>query len=198
MVDFAKLMDPEERANSRAHWDEVSLEQEKKSLKQRDQIELCMENDHCMSHEHSSFVRSVRHAFVQHRVLSEKQEKFLNDIHARLVNAPVVMSVTHGMRGYFAVCYQAHGEEAGPINTGIGSYRTKEGAFDEAHEWAKSEGIPIVLSRWGLQNEEKLAVLRQSAASEPAKQEPPAPVNEAEKNGSESPAKSSRRVTFRR
>ena len=48
------------------------------------------------------------------------------------------VGVTHGLRGWFAVLY----DEAGPIQSGIGSYETPEGAAQEARDWAISEGIP--------------------------------------------------------
>lgn len=38
------------------------------------------------------------------------------------------VGVTKGMRGWFAVLY----DHDGPIQTGIGSYKTREGAEQEA------------------------------------------------------------------
>jgi hypothetical protein len=47
-----------------------------------------------------------------------------------------MIGITNGLRGYFAVLY----DECGPIQSGIGSYETPEGAADEARDWAVSEG----------------------------------------------------------
>lgn len=48
------------------------------------------------------------------------------------------VGVTHGLRGYYAVLY----DKDGPIQTGIGSYPTRDDAKREAWDWAKSEGLP--------------------------------------------------------
>lgn len=48
------------------------------------------------------------------------------------------VGVTHGLRGYFAVLY----DQDGPIQSGVGSYETPDGAYREARDWAISEGIP--------------------------------------------------------
>lgn len=47
------------------------------------------------------------------------------------------VGVTCGLRGYFAVLY----DKDGPIQTGIGSYKTRDGAILEAKDWAKAEGL---------------------------------------------------------
>jgi hypothetical protein len=55
--------------------------------------------------------------------------------------APFV-TVTSGMRGYFAVLMTC--AEDGywePEQTGIGSYRTPDEAWREAQDWAVAEGI---------------------------------------------------------
>jgi hypothetical protein len=46
------------------------------------------------------------------------------------------LGVTQGLRGWFAVLYDSDG----PIQTGIGSYSTAEGASKEAIEWWEAEG----------------------------------------------------------
>jgi hypothetical protein len=51
------------------------------------------------------------------------------------------IGVTNGLRGYFAVAY----DELGPIQSGVGSYRTAEQAAEEAYDWAMSEfGITML------------------------------------------------------
>jgi hypothetical protein len=53
------------------------------------------------------------------------------------------VSITHGMRGYFAVLL-TWDEECGchtPWNSGFGSFATSEAAHPEAKAWAESEGI---------------------------------------------------------
>jgi hypothetical protein len=47
------------------------------------------------------------------------------------------ISISHGMRGFFAV----EMDEEGPIRSGIGSYETAAGAVPEAMGWAHAEGI---------------------------------------------------------
>ena len=59
------------------------------------------------------------------------------------------VTITHGMRGFFAVLvgvYQEPGksEFLEPIQTGIGSYRSREKAIPEAKGWAEAEEIPFV------------------------------------------------------
>lgn len=49
------------------------------------------------------------------------------------------VGVTHGMRGYFAVLY----DDAGPIQSGIGSYEHPNDAWVEARDWASSEDLPL-------------------------------------------------------
>jgi hypothetical protein len=54
------------------------------------------------------------------------------------------MTVTHGMRGHFAVLVWWNPEYGGfwePWNSGIGSYKTADGAKREAEQWAKDEGV---------------------------------------------------------
>jgi len=55
------------------------------------------------------------------------------------------VTVTSGLRGYFAVLVD--GETSEPIQTGIGSYRTAEAAVPEARSWAEAEGVPVVLPK---------------------------------------------------
>lgn len=121
--------------------------QEKKDRDLRDKIDLCIENEHVLDEQKTSFVHSIRRATLTQKVLSGKQENYLNSIHKQIVSAAVVMGVTQGLRGWFAVCIQMYGDEAGPNNTGIGSYKTAEEAYLEAREWALGEGIPIIAQR---------------------------------------------------
>ena len=50
------------------------------------------------------------------------------------------ITVSSGMRGYYAVKRDANSEEEGPIATGI-TCATFEGAVEEAKRWAKADGI---------------------------------------------------------
>lgn len=50
------------------------------------------------------------------------------------------VTVTSGMRGYFAMLV----EGGCPVQSGIGSYTTRDEAADEAREWAASENIRFV------------------------------------------------------
>lgn len=48
------------------------------------------------------------------------------------------VTVTYGMRGFFAVLVDGTTHE--PIQTGVGSYKTREEADIEARSWAESDG----------------------------------------------------------
>lgn len=48
------------------------------------------------------------------------------------------IGVTSGMSGYFAVLY----DEDGPIQSGVGRYKTSAEAEDEARDWARSDEYP--------------------------------------------------------
>jgi hypothetical protein len=52
------------------------------------------------------------------------------------------VTTTHGMRGYFAVLIDDSPGFPEPVNTGIGSYETPEGAKQEAKDWARAEELP--------------------------------------------------------
>jgi hypothetical protein len=49
--------------------------------------------------------------------------------------------VTSGLRGYFAVLMSNRDGFEEPEQSGIGSYKTRDGAEREAKDWAESEGI---------------------------------------------------------
>ena len=54
------------------------------------------------------------------------------------------VTVTHGLRGYFAVLLWWNPEYGGfwePWESGIGSYTTKSAAEEEAKDWAEAEGV---------------------------------------------------------
>lgn len=51
------------------------------------------------------------------------------------------ITTTHGMRGWFAVMMEHNGTFAEPVETGIGSYRTKDEAKAEAMAWAEAEEL---------------------------------------------------------
>lgn len=54
------------------------------------------------------------------------------------------VTVTQGMRGWFAVLVWWNTEHGGfwePLNTGVGSYATPEEAEPEAKGWAEAEGL---------------------------------------------------------
>lgn len=55
-------------------------------------------------------------------------------------HAPFV-TVTSGMRGYFAVLMTYENGYWEPWQTGIGSYRTADEAWREAQDWAAADGI---------------------------------------------------------
>ncbi len=60
------------------------------------------------------------------------------------IEHPAYVTVTRGLRGYFAVSVvwcDAHGGFYEPLQSGMGSYNTEAGAIVEAKEWAECEGI---------------------------------------------------------
>jgi hypothetical protein len=63
---------------------------------------------------------------------------------------PSFVTITHGIRGYFAVLLVWNPEFDGfyePENSGIGSYATAAEAEPEALEWAQAEGVAFRLPR---------------------------------------------------
>lgn len=59
-------------------------------------------------------------------------------------NHPSYVTVTHGMRGYFAVMLAWNSDLDGfyePLMTGLGSYDTAAKAEPEAKDWASAEGV---------------------------------------------------------
>jgi hypothetical protein len=55
------------------------------------------------------------------------------------------ISVTWGIRGFFAVLlgWNARAQIWEPLQTGIGSYKTKEDAWKEAHSWSRADGYRL-------------------------------------------------------
>ncbi|MCW2077937.1 UNVERIFIED_ORG: hypothetical protein M2193_000112 [Bradyrhizobium japonicum] len=54
---------------------------------------------------------------------------------------PLYVTITSGMRGFFAVLIDGSDGFPEPVQTGIGSYKTPELAKPEAIAWAKAEGL---------------------------------------------------------
>jgi hypothetical protein len=54
-------------------------------------------------------------------------------------NKSIRVDVTQGLRGWFAVVV----DDEGPIRTGIGSYRTREQAIQEARDMAALDDLPL-------------------------------------------------------
>jgi hypothetical protein len=62
------------------------------------------------------------------------------------VHKPYV-TITRGMRGYFAVLLSWNHEYGGfyePFNTGVGSYKTAAQAEPEAKDWAIAEEVEYI------------------------------------------------------
>lgn len=53
------------------------------------------------------------------------------------------VTTSKGIRGYYAVLVHWNNEGGfwEPLQTGIGSYETRQGAEIEAKDWARSEGV---------------------------------------------------------
>lgn len=55
------------------------------------------------------------------------------------------VTISHGMRGYFAVLMHWHIDGFWePLQSGVGSFKTSEGAVEEAKIWAESEEVRYV------------------------------------------------------
>jgi hypothetical protein len=54
------------------------------------------------------------------------------------------VTVTSGMRGFFAVLIDETDGYPEPVQSGPGSYESPEGAAVEAREWARAEGLRYV------------------------------------------------------
>ena len=70
--------------------------------------------------------------------MSEPDELFMT-----LPPARPFVTVTHGLRGHFAVLmyYDEAGGYWEPWQSGIGSYKDRDGAAREAREWAEAEEL---------------------------------------------------------
>jgi hypothetical protein len=55
------------------------------------------------------------------------------------VSGKVKIGVTSGMSGHFAVMY----DDDGPINTGVGRYKTRKEAVQEARDWSRANEVPL-------------------------------------------------------
>jgi len=53
------------------------------------------------------------------------------------------ITTTFGMRGYFAVMMTDRDGFPEPVLTGIGSYKTIDGAQEEAKSWAEAEEMEL-------------------------------------------------------
>lgn len=54
------------------------------------------------------------------------------------------LTTSYGLRGYFAVLMDDSGGFPEVVNTGFGSYKTIDGAQQEAEEWALAEGLKVL------------------------------------------------------
>ena len=76
--------------------------------------------------------------------INEKEDAFLT-AQKRLTSKQPYVTITHGMRGYFAVLVSWNPEGFWePEQSGIGSYEWPEQAEPEAKDWANAEEIKFV------------------------------------------------------
>lgn len=74
---------------------------------------------------------------------------------------PSYVTVTHGLRGYFAVLVWWNPDLGGfyePYDSGVGSYATEAEAIPEALDWADAEGIEFQLAGYDALGNPKPAV----------------------------------------
>lgn len=107
-------------------------------------LAFCQERRAKLTAREQEFIESAKARLDTGSALTEKQVKWLSDIADKLMPS-VYVSVGHGMRGYFSVLIEA--DEDGvpcPVQTGIGSYKKREGAIAEGRSWAEAEGIEFL------------------------------------------------------
>lgn len=143
MIDFQKLNDPTYQAEVRREAAEAAAQEKVRAARLSSALALCLDGDGCTDGEYA-FLQSVKLSLSAGRTISAKQEKWLLDIEARVMPKTYV-SVSHGLRGYFAVLIETDSDGcAMPTESGISSFKKREGAVNEGIEWAKTEGLRFI------------------------------------------------------
>lgn len=175
MVDFNKLRDPQYIAEFRAREKETAARQEalKKSIDNA--LELCESKAWPLSPREQEFIRSAKRAHNSFRPLTPPQVKWLGDIEEKVLARVGFITVTQGLRGWFAVHITT--DEDGcmaPESSGFGSFSSPEGAYEEAQAWAQCEGLPFVAVNSNQPSSLKEVLASQAAPVSPTPAAPPA------------------------
>ena len=175
MVDFKKLNDPAYRAEAKAR--QQATEERQETLKKAidSALELCETKNWALSPREQEFIRSAKRAHNSFRPLTPPQVKWLGDIEEKVLARVGFVTVTQGMRGWFAVHVTT--DEDGcmaPESSGVGSFSSPEGAYEEAQAWAQCEGIPFVSVNNSQPSNLREVLASQSTAVTPAPAAPPA------------------------
>lgn len=175
MVDFKKLSDPVYRAEvkARQHAAEERQEALKKAIDSA--LELCENKAWALSPREQEFIRSAKRAHNSFRPLTPAQVKWLGDVEEKVLARVGFITVTQGLRGWFAVHITT--DEDGcmaPEASGFGSSSSPEGAYEEAQAWAESEGLPFVAVNSNQPSSLKEVLTSQAAPVKPAPSAPPA------------------------
>lgn len=162
MVDFKKLNDPVWIAETRAAREAEEREAEIGRGLVRNALDRCERAADWIGPKERAFVESCRRQFESNfNFLSQKQLKRLGDIEHWVDGRLGIITVSSGMRGFFAVHMRTGDDSDGqfyPEQSGIGSYSSAEAASLEAMNWAESEQLryeapgttdePVLLKPW--------------------------------------------------
>lgn len=144
MVDFAKLNNPEIRAQMKARMEREQAAQEAVTNAAERALKFVTDHKKRMPFKDVRFIESLASQMRGFKSASFAQLNWLASIEDRLVQEVGFISITSGMRGHFAVHMRASEDFCEPQQTGIGSYTNALAALPEARDWAESEGLYVM------------------------------------------------------
>lgn len=146
MVDFAKLNDPEFRARAKQEREATEALQAKRDRLIDSAILRCMQAVRNLTEREAEFVRSVQARQRGFGMVTPAQVRWLADIEHKIDGRLGFITVTHGLRGHFAVHMVVNDEGwPEPEQSGFGSYKSPAEAAVEAREWASAEGLRCIV-----------------------------------------------------
>jgi hypothetical protein len=116
MVDFSKLRDPEWQAQARREREEAEALREAHDKKLKAAVELCLIASESLAENERSLVRNCRMRLNTYQAVSDKQEKWLLDIAAKLRSSVVARfagGVETGEHPAYTRANWPHAEEYG-------------------------------------------------------------------------------------
>lgn len=146
MLDFAKLNDPEYRALAKQEREAAEATQAKRDRLIDSATRRCMQELRNLTEREAEFVRSVRSRQRGFAMVTPAQVRWLADLERKIDDRIGFVTVTQGLRGYFAVHMVATEEGwPEPEQSGFGSYKSPGEAAVEAKQWATSEGLRCIV-----------------------------------------------------